>query len=86
MNMEYRELKRRSNDVFDKLVTIEDREIRKDLYTMYGALIKLLNELDQESVNCRRLKHVTLTYQEREKKVLQQLENLEKNLTFAQLL
>lgn len=84
--MEYKELKERSNEVFFRLSQVQDRAVRDDLYIMYEVLVRLLKELDQESVNCRRLKHVTLTYQEREKKVLQQLENLEKNLTFASLL
>jgi hypothetical protein len=84
--MEYAELKQRSNDAFYKVTQVQDRVVREDLYIMYTVLVRLLNELNKESVNCRRLKHTTLTYKEREKKVLQQLENLEKNLTFAALL
>lgn len=84
--MEYQELKRRSNEAFYKVTQVQDRAVREDLYIMYEALVKLLNELDKESVNCRRLKRITGTYKEREKKALQQLENLEKNLTFSSLL
>lgn len=84
--MEYAELKQRSNEAFYKVTQVQDRTVREDLYTMYEVLVRLLNELNKESVNCRRLKHVTSTYKEREQKALQQLENLEKNLTFATLL
>lgn len=86
MIMDYAELAERSDNALQRLSQIKDRETRRDLNIMHGVLVKLLNELDQESVNCRRLKHKTLTYQERERKVLQQLENIEKNLTFASLL
>lgn len=84
--MEYRELKQRSNDAFYRVTQVQDRVVRDDLYTMYEVLVRLLKELDKESVNCRRLRKITPAYQELEKKALQQLENLEKNLTFASLL
>ena len=65
---------------------IENDQARRDLMRMLGVAQRTLVELDRERVRCRRLQKPTHAYQELHSKVLQQLDNVEKNLLMATLI
>lgn len=79
------ELIQRATDCADQIRLINDRQARRDLLRMLGAVDSALNQLDSESVECRRLKRTTSRYDELEQKAQLLVENLEQHLTFARL-
>lgn len=79
------ELIQRATDCADQIKLINDRQARRDLLRMLGAVDSALNHLDSESVECRRLKRTTARYNELEQKAQLLVENLEQHLTFARL-
>lgn len=79
------ELIQRATDCADQIRLIRDRQARRDLLRMLGAVDSALNQLDSESVECRRLKRTTARYDELKQKAQLLVENLEQHLTFARL-
>ena len=63
-----------------------DMRARSDLYKMYQNCKKIYVELDQESVECRRLKRTTLRYTELEQKLNKSTQEFEQWITYATLL
>jgi hypothetical protein len=53
---------------------------------MLNAVDSLLNQLDAESVECRRLNKITTRYETLKKQAEEQVLNLEKHLTLARLM
>ena len=64
----------------------QDMRARSDLYKMYQNCKKIYVELDQESVECRRLKRTTLRYTELEQKLNESTQEFEQWITYATLL
>jgi len=79
------ELIQRATDCADQIRFINDRQARRDLLRMMGAVDSALNRLDSESVECRRLRRNTARYAELEKQAAELIVNLEQHLTFARL-
>jgi hypothetical protein len=73
-------------DLEARVKRITDTQARRDLMRMLRVAQRILAELDQERVRCRRLQKPTLAYQELHKKALQQLDCVEKNLLMATLI
>jgi len=72
--------------VYNQIRTIKNKQAQRDLITMLHTLDTALNRLDQESVECRRIKRETVKYQKIKQECEDLLVNLEKHLTFARLL
>lgn len=64
----------------------KDIRARSDLYKMYQNCKKIYTELDQESVECRRMKRTTLRYTELEQKLNESITEFEQWITYAALL
>lgn len=75
-----------AQDLELRIQRITDTQARRDLMRMLGVAKRILTELDQERVRCRRLQKPTLAYQELHKKAVQQLDCVEKNLLMATLI
>lgn len=72
--------------VYNQIRTLKNKQAQRDLITMLHTLDTALNRLDQESVECRRIKRETVKYQKLRQECEELLDNLEKHLTFARLL
>jgi hypothetical protein len=75
-----------AQDLEARIQRITDTQARRDLMRMLGVAKRILTELDQERVRCRRLQKPTHAYQELHQKAMQQLDNVEKNLLMATLI
>jgi hypothetical protein len=71
---------------YSQISAVKNKLARKDLLMMLRATEAAYTKLDQESVECRRLKKETIKYQELLKKFEEVLAHLEKHITFASLL
>jgi len=80
------ELYQRATDCAEQIKHISNRQARRDLFTMLNAVDSLLNQLDAESVECRRLNKITTRYETLKKQAEEQVLNLEKHLTLARLM
>jgi hypothetical protein len=80
------ELYQRATDCAEQIKDINDRQARRDLLRMLKAVDSLLNQLDSESVECRRLNKSTSRYETLKKQAEEQVLNLEKHLTLARLI
>lgn len=76
---------KRIDVVYAQIRAVKNKTAQRDLLTMLHTLDTALNRLDQESVECRRLKRETTRYQNLQKECYELLDNLEKHLTFARL-
>jgi hypothetical protein len=81
------------DDLFQRLdraekaiAAVKNKVARRDLLKMTRAVDQAIVAADMESVECRRLKRETRTYQELKQKVNDLLTNLEQHITFANLL
>jgi len=80
------ELTQRSLDCRAQLWThIRNNRARQDLQIMLNAAERLLTELSQEAVNCRRLQRTTRQYEEIYHRAEQAFDNFEKHLLIARL-
>lgn len=59
---------------------------RRDLTRMWRNSDEVWIEMDKELINCRRLKHLTIKYQELSSKLEELLNSLEQYVVFAKLL
>ena len=75
-----------AQDLEARIQRIPDTQARRDLMRMLGVAKRILVELDQERVRCRRLQKPTHAYLELHKKAVQQLDCVEKNLLMATLM
>ena len=80
------ELYQRVTDCSEQIKNIKDRQARRDLLRMLGAVDSALNRLDSESVECRRLKRSTAHYETLKTQATELIVNLERHLTLARLL
>jgi hypothetical protein len=72
--------------VYGQIRAVGNKQAQRQLLTMLHTLDVALNRLDQESVECRRLRKETAKYQALQNECNELLNNLEKHLTFARLL
>lgn len=64
----------------------KDMRARSDLFKMYKNCKEIYNELDKESVECRRLKHKTAKFDTLEQKLNESITEFEQWITYAALL
>jgi hypothetical protein len=77
---------KRIDNAYTQIGAIKSKVARKDLLTMLKATEAAYTRLDQESVECRRLKKETVRYRELLQNFEEVLAHLEKHITFASLL
>jgi predicted nucleic acid-binding Zn-ribbon protein len=80
------EIIQRTTVIENQIKGLKSFNARRDLGKMLKVLERSITELSQESVECRRLHKSTTKYQTLESKCAEQLDNLEKHLTYARLL
>ena len=80
------ELYQRATDCAEQIKSIQHRQARRDLLRMLKAVDSALNQLDSESVECRRLNKSTSRYDTLKKQAEDLVLNLEKHLTLARLM
>lgn len=80
------ELYQRATDCAEQIKSINNRMARRDLLKMLGAVDSALNQLDSESVECRRLNKSTSRYETLKTQADELVLNLEKHLTLARLM
>jgi hypothetical protein len=80
------EIFQRIDVVYAQIRAVSNKKAQRELLTMLHTLDVALNRLDQESVECRRLRKETSKYQSIKNECNELLDNLEKHLTFARLL
>lgn len=80
------ELYQRATDCAEQIKNINNRQARRDLLRMLGAVDSALNKLDSASVECRRLNKITTNYQTLQTQTEELVVNLEKHLTLARLM
>lgn len=78
-------LKHRLDTIFFQIIDIPPN-MREDMRRLWRPSRALWNELDRESVECRRLHKPTARYQEIEQDLLARLDLMEQYITFATLL
>jgi hypothetical protein len=76
----------RVDTAYTQLTRISDKRARRDLLVMMRTIDRKVTELDQVSVECRRLHKVTPKYAELEQECRDLLTNIEQHITFANLL
>ena len=77
---------KRIDNAYTQISAVKSKIARRDLLMMLRATEAAYTKMDQESVECRRLKKETVKYQELVKNFEEVLEHLEKHITFASLL
>ena len=77
---------KRIDNAYTQISAVKSKLARRDLLMMLRATEAAYTKMDQESVECRRLKKETVKYQELVKNFEEVLEHLEKHITFASLL
>lgn len=80
------QLYQRATDCAEQIKLIRHRPARRDLLRMLAAVDSALNQLDAESVECRRLKRNTARHQALQTQAQELVMNLEKHLTLARLM
>jgi hypothetical protein len=86
MDQTYDELFERLDLAIQQINAVKNRVARRDLVKMVRAIDNKITEVDQESVECRRLHRETLRYRELRQQASELLDNLEKHITFAALI
>ena len=79
-------LYQRATDCAEQIKHINNRQARRDLFVMLHAVDSVLNKLDSESVECRRLNKSTSRYETLKTQAEELVVNLEKHLTLARLM
>jgi len=77
---------KRIDNAYAQISAVKSKLARRDLLIMLRATEAAYTKLDQERVECRRLKKETVRYQELLKNFEEVLAHLEKHITFASLL
>jgi len=65
---------------------VKSKVAKRDLIKMIRAIDNALTAVDQESVECRRVKRQTSRYQDLLRQATELINNLEKHITFAALI
>jgi hypothetical protein len=86
MDQMYDELFERLDRAIQQINAVKSKVAKRDLTKMVRAVDNKITEVDQESVECRRLHKETLRYRELRHEVSELLDNLEKHITFAALI
>ena len=77
---------KRIDTAYTQIGAVKSKLARRDLLMMLRAAEAAYTKMDQERVECRRLKKETARYQELEDNLKEVLAHLEKHITFASLL
>ena len=77
---------KRIDNAYTQISAVKSKIARRDLLVMLRSTEAAYTRLDQERVECRRLKKETARYQELLKNFEEVLAHLEKHITFASLL
>ena len=77
---------KRIDAAYTQIYAVKSKVARRDLLVMLRATEAAYTKLDQESVECRRLKKETPKYRELLQNFEEVLAHLEKHITFASLL
>ena len=80
------ELQDRVIDATKHIALIQDRFIRRDLDRMLKTVHAALDDLDRESVECRRLHKITARYEQLKTLADERVTNLEKHIVFARIM
>jgi hypothetical protein len=80
------ELLDRTIEATKQLNLVTDRFVRRDLDRMLKTVREALDNLDRESVECRRAQRPTNRYETLKLQAEELVLNLEKHLTFAMLI
>ena len=86
MDQMYDELFERLDRAIQQINAVKSKVAKRDLTKMVRAVDNKITEVDQESVECRRLHKETLRYRELRQQVSELLDNLEKHIVFAALI
>jgi len=76
----------RYDTAMTQIASIRHKKAKRDLVTMLRNVDRKLNELDKESVECRRCKKTTSKYSSIEAECQQLLTNLEQHIVLALLM
>ena len=76
----------RINQAEKSISTVKSKVAYRDLRKMLAGVDKVITQMSQESVECRRLKRTTPKYQDLLTEATQLLDNLEQHITFASLI
>jgi predicted nucleic acid-binding Zn-ribbon protein len=76
----------RINHAEKQISAVKSKVVYRDLRKMLAGVDRAITALNQESVECRRLKRETSKFVELKKQVNQLLDNLEQHITFAALI
>lgn len=79
------ELQDRVTEAIKHIANIQDRFVRRDLDRMLKTVKEALDELDRESVECRRIHRTTARYEQLKIIADERISNLEKHIVFARL-
>ena len=77
---------KRIDNAYTQISAVKSKLARRDLLVMLRATEAAYTKMDQERVECRRLKKETARYQELKNNLEEVLAHLEKHITFASLL
>lgn len=80
------ELQDRVIEATKQIILVTDRFVRRDLETMLKTVREALDNLDKESVECRRLQRPTSRYDLLKQLAEERIANLEKHITYACLI
>lgn len=80
------ELQDRTTEATKQLNLVTDRFVRRDLDRMLKTVHEALDNLDKESVECRRARRTTTKYETLKIQTEELVLNLEKHLTLALLI
>ena len=80
------ELQDRTTEATKQLNLVTDRFVRRDLDRMLKTVHEALDNLDKESVECRRARRTTTKYETLKIQAEELVLNLEKHLTLALLI
>lgn len=79
------ELRQQANEIWVRISGIRDLRVRRDLERMFHVAEKMLSEISQEMVECRRLHRETARLVELKTKTQERLLQIEQYTTMALL-
>ena len=82
----YDELFERLDRAIQQINAVKSKVAKRDLIKMVRGVDSKMTEVDQESVECRRLHKETSRYRELRQQAHELVDNLEKHITFAALI
>jgi hypothetical protein len=79
------QLQERLTEAIRHIANMQDRFVRRDLDRMLKTVREALDDLDRESVECRRVHRTTARYEQLKTLADERMSNLEKHIVFARL-